>query len=295
MTPVSFWQVSIVADAAQERRATECLSRCFVEPVSSYADFERGQVAVSVYARVRPSPELLRRLEQVLASESAAVKEGGLRIEVHFLRSRDWANAWKRHFRPITVGRKLLVKPGWSRSLPAPGQRVVVLDPGLSFGTGQHPTTRFCLGQIVAHRPRSIGKSFLDVGTGSGILAIAARKLGYHPVDAVDHDPAAVRIAGGNARRNRVQVRIRQGDVARLGEKERAEGYDLVCANLASDLLIKHARRLVGRVRSGGWLVLAGILEIEFGRVRAVYEGLGWRLTRSRKVREWRSGGFVEF
>ena len=270
MTPVSLWQVSIVTDAAQERRAAECLSRCFAEPVSCYADFERGQIVVSVYARIRPGSELLHRLERVIASESAAVKGGGLRTEVRFLRSRDWANAWKRHFKPISVGRKLLVKPGWSKSPPVPGQRVIVLDPGLSFGTGQHPTTRFCLGQIVAHRPGSIGKSFLDVGTGSGILAIAARKLGYSPVDAVDHDPTAIRIAGGNARRNRVQVRIRQGDVARLGEKERAEGYDLVCANLVSDLLIKHARRLAGRVRSGGRLVLAGILEIEFGQVRAV-------------------------
>jgi ribosomal protein L11 methyltransferase len=135
----------------------------------------------------------------------------------------------------------------------------------------------------------------LDVGTGSGILAIAARKLGYDPVDALDHDGTAVQTAGANARRNRVRIGIRKESVARLARMGCPNGYDLVCANLTSDLLIKHARKLAGRVSAGGCLVLAGILEIEFGRVRSVYEGLGWRLVTSRRAREWRSGAFVVF
>src|SRR5439155_23112501 len=101
-------------------------------------------------------------------------------------------------------GLALLLKPSWSRCRARRGQAVVVLDPGLSFGTGQHPTTRFCLEQIVARRTQDRGQSFLDMGTGSGILAIAAAKLGYHPVAAFDVDAHAVRIARANARKNGV-------------------------------------------------------------------------------------------
>ena len=142
------------------------------------------------------------------------------------MRREDWAESWKRHFKPIEIGDALLVKPSWSKRRPRKNQAVVILDPGLSFGTGQHPTTAFCLREIVrlklakergrlarefktrhhADEPSAL-QSFLDIGTGSGILAIAAAKLGYQPVHAFDFDAEAVRIARANARANRVQAK----------------------------------------------------------------------------------------
>jgi ribosomal protein L11 methyltransferase len=188
----------------------------------------------------------------------------------------------------------LLIKPSWSRRKPKPGQASLVLDPGLSFGTGQHATTGFCLREIARRQRPGVKQSFLDVGTGSGILALAAAKLGYAPVHAFDFDPDAVRVARANAKRNGVhaKLRINQQDVTKLPAKAPRQ-YDLVCANLISTLLIAERKRISGLVRPDGELVLAGILRKEFGEVQAAYETLGMRLTASRSEREWRSGAFV--
>jgi ribosomal protein L11 methyltransferase len=290
ISPAPLWHISVVTNARHESFAAACLRESISDEISSYSDWERNEVRVSVYCLTRPEASVLERLENRL---QALTPNGPTpRLEIKYLRSRDWADAWKRHFKPLTIGRSLLVRPGWSPRRAAPGQRVVVLEPGLSFGTGQHPTTRFCLEQIVALRPRTAGKAMLDLGTGSGILAIAARKLGYDPVDAVDHDPAAIRSARANARRNRVLIRVRSADVARL-VRPRSKGYDMVCANLTSDLLLEHAGVLIAQVSEGGCLVLAGVLRSEFERVRQVYAEAGWQLARTRASGEWQSGSFV--
>jgi ribosomal protein L11 methyltransferase len=221
------------------------------------------------------------------------------KISVQRVRREDWAESWKRHFKPIEIGSALLIKPSWSKHRPKKNQAVVVLDPGLSFGTGQHPTTAFCLQQLVRARPlgapkRSEGGSFLDIGTGSGILAIAAAKLGYTPVKAFDFDPEAVRIALENARKNGVsrKVNIRREDVTKLPARSR-EKFDMICANLISTLLISDRQRIFARLKPGGILVLAGILKSEFASVQAAYEALGMRLIVSRMEKEWQSGAFT--
>jgi ribosomal protein L11 methyltransferase len=211
---------------------------------------------------------------------------------------KDWrgskvSESWKRHFHPLAIGRSLLVKPSWSKTRPAKNQAVVVLDPGLSFGTGQHPTTSFCLRQIVRNRKPGAAQSFLDIGTGSGILAIAAAKLGYAPVHAFDFDPKSVRVARENARKNRVEnkIRLTRGDVTRLPLRP-ARQYDLICANLISNLLISERWRIVNRLKPGGTLVLAGILAAEFGEVERAFAGLKLRRVAGRTENEWRSGAF---
>jgi ribosomal protein L11 methyltransferase len=170
---------------------------------------------------------------------------------------------------------------------------LVVLDPGLSFGTGQHPTTEFCLREIVRCRKSGMHQLFLDIGTGSGILAIAAAKLGYKPVRAFDFDPEAVRVAQANASVNGVhkKIRIERGDVAKLPEKPK-EQFDLVCANLISNLLIGERRKIAAQLKPGGTLVLAGILKAEFLEVQKEFESLGLKLVSARSKREWRSGSF---
>ena len=136
-------------------------------------------------------------------------------------------------------------------------------------------------------------QSFLDLGAGSGILAIAAAKLGYKPVRAIDFDPDAVRIARANARVNRVhkKLRIARGDVAKLPIRP-ARRYDLICANLISNLLVLKRRRIAAQLARRGTLVLAGILKSEFGRVQTAFEELGLKLVSGKSQREWRSGSF---
>jgi ribosomal protein L11 methyltransferase len=150
--------------------------------------------------------------------------------------------------------------------------------------------------RTTASQPAATGdrsRSFLDIGTGSGILAIAAAKLGYAPVRAFDFDPEAVRVARGNALANRVSSRIRitRADVTKLPDQLRRR-YDVVCANLISTLLITERRTITALVKPVGLLVLAGILKKEFRVVQAAYESLGYRLVASKPEKEWRSGAF---
>lgn len=193
----------------------------------------------------------------------------------------------------MEIGGALLIKPSWSKKRPRKSQAVVVLDPGLSFGTGQHATTSFCLAEIVRCRRPNTRQSMLDIGTGSGILAIAAAKLGYRPVHAFDFDPEAVRVAKANARVNGLenQLRITRGDVTKLSGRV-SKQYDLVCANLISNLLIAERLQIVNRLAPGGTLVLAGILAAEFSEVQTAFENSGLRLIESRLEKEWRSGSF---
>lgn len=269
------------------------------QTTSSYADAVTRLSTVSVYGEVetRDVAGIKRRLREGLrALADDGVDIGPGRIQVKMVPARDWSESWKRHFKPLDLGPQLLVKPTWSRRKPRKGQALVVLDPGLSFGTGQHATTRFCLEQLVALRdPEAPSQSMLDVGMGSGILAIAAVKLGYHPVDAFDFDPDCVRVARENASLNGVAevLTVTQDDITRVPRKSK-QRYSVVCANLIYDLLIAERDRLLARVAPGGSLVLAGILETQFGLVRKAFEEAGWKLVAATTDKEWRSGTFVQ-
>jgi ribosomal protein L11 methyltransferase len=134
----------------------------------------------------------------------------------------------------------------------------------------------------------------LDIGTGSGILAIAAAKLGYSPVHAFDFDPQSLLVARANACLNRVQhkLHLTHADLTKL-RRRAARRYDVVCANLLANLLVAERLRILARVKPGGILVLAGILKNEFADVERAYAKAGWRLVRSKAQKEWRSGAFV--
>jgi ribosomal protein L11 methyltransferase len=266
---------------------------------SSYADALTRLSTVSVYGEIETQDvagikRRLREGHQALAADGIEV--GPARIQVKKVPARDWSESWKRHFKPLDLGPRLLVKPTWSRRVPKKSQALVVLDPGLSFGTGQHATTRFCLEQLVALRePAASAQSMLDVGTGSGILAIAAVKLGYQPVNAFDFDPDCVRVANENTELNEVAavLIVTHDDITRVPKKPK-QRYSVVCANLIYDLLIAERDRLLSRVAPGGSLVLAGILETQFGVVRKAFEAAGWKLVAATTDKEWRSGTFRE-
>jgi len=290
------WRISVTATPETEDAVSELLGSTFAQPVSSYTDAETRVTAASVYLRDKAGWSRDNRAALALGLERIAASGldlGPGRVSAKRIRRTDWAESWKRHFRPMTIGSALLLKPGWSRRRPRKGQAVVVLDPGLSFGTGRHPTTAFCLRQLVARRRPGEAQSCLDVGTGSGILAIAAAKLGYAPVHAFDCDPQAVLVARANARRNRVsaQIRFRQQDLTSLPRRAERQ-YSLICANLVSPLLLAQRSRLLARLPADGVLVAAGVLNEEFAQVQRVLSRAGLRLLAGRTEGEWRSGAF---
>jgi ribosomal protein L11 methyltransferase len=288
-------QVSVRTTIEAEDAVAELLAALFAIPPTVYTDEETKATWVSIYCRKIPGT----RKRAALKTGLQTIRRSGLevapgRISVRQVAREDWTQSWKRHFKPVSIGSQLLVTPGWVRHRRRKNQAVVVLDPGLSFGTGNHPTTRFCLRALVAGRKVGHAQSFWDVGTGSGILAIAAAKLGYGPVEAIDLDPVAVRTARENARRNGVQrrVRVARRDLERL-PREGRERYDLICANLVANVLLAQRERILNRLRPGGKLVLAGILKSEFGRVRREYARAGLKLVQDTTDGEWRSAAFV--
>jgi ribosomal protein L11 methyltransferase len=295
MNPKSLWTISVRVPAQAEEAIVE-LFACLFWQASSYTDVETGLSTVTVYFEERPQLSPIERA--ALAGGFKRIRECGLiighpKISVRKLPRQDWAESWKKHFHPLEIGSRLLIKPSWSKQRPKEGQASIVLDPGLSFGTGQHPTTEFCLRELVQRRKPGTEQAFLDIGTGSGILAIAAARLGYGPIDAFDFDPDAIRVAQSNARRNRVSDKIHffEQDVTtlpRTGPK-----YSLICANLISNLLINARERILAKLRHNGVIVLAGILRREFDNVQRSFEEAGLELIKCGVQKEWRSGSFA--
>lgn len=274
----------------------ELLGSTLGSTASAYFNLETGVSIVSVYLTGKKG--LAADKMAAIVSALERMKNFGLdpqpgKIEIKKVKREDWAESWKRHFKAMEIGQALLVKPSWIKKKPRKNQAEVILDPGLSFGTGQHATTSFCLSEIVRLQKKEQPKSFLDIGTGSGILAISAVKLDYKPVEAFDFDPESVRVAKANAAVNDVSKKIKlfRGDVTKLPVRA-VEKFDLVCANLISNLLMAERKRIVNRVKPEGTLVLAGILAIEFGEVQAAFESLGWKLVADKIEKEWRSGSF---
>jgi ribosomal protein L11 methyltransferase len=179
------------------------------------------------------------------------------RLRGRRVREEDWADAWKRFFGVEHVGRRLVVCPSWRRYRPAPGEIVVRLDPGMAFGTGQHPTTRLCLTLLETHlRP---GDRVLDLGTGSGILAIAAALLGAGEVLALDVDAVAVKVAKANAAANGVEDRVTVAE-GTLGASGSSLGpFDCVAININAETILEVAAAVVAALRPGGVAIVSGI------------------------------------
>lgn len=291
----SLWKITVETTPEAEEAVAALLERLYGQKASVYSPEESKTSFVTIFTPKTADQKTFKR--EALDAGLNFVADCGLHlgpanITVDRVPRQDWSESWKKHFKTIEVGNELLIRPSWSKQKVKKGQALVVLDPGLSFGTGQHPTTAYCLEQIVRHRPANGPKAFLDVGTGSGILAIAAAKLGYAPVHAFDNDPQAVQYAKANARRNRVEKKV-QLECKDLTEQSGPGEYDLICANLISNLLIAEAARIQAQMKPDGVLVLAGILAQEFSTVQKAFSELNLVLTDGRTEGEWRSGTFA--
>jgi ribosomal protein L11 methyltransferase len=240
-----------------------------VGALGTEASDESGESArVSAYFERAPEREELRDALfdalRIYNLPSSSVRE----MQLREVADRDWLGEWKRSWQPCVVGEHFIIAPPWSEVSDKDGRIIIRIEPGMAFGTGTHETTRLCLKALEKYFK---GGSFLDVGTGTGILAIAAAKLSPEArIEACDTDAEAVEIARENARLNGVAERIefRVGTV-----DERSASADLVCANLTADVIASHLPALIGV--TCGRLILSGILDSQEALIRSRLQEIG--------------------
>jgi ribosomal protein L11 methyltransferase len=217
-------------------------------------------------------------LQTALAQFATFGVEGaGTELTLRTVEEADWANAWKAFYKPMRIGRHLVVTPPWETPELGSGDIPLVIDPGMAFGTGSHPTTQLCL--VALEDYLQPGMRVADIGTGSGILAIAAAKLGASAVTATDIDPLAVKIASENIVVNGVSVTTQ--------EPLPTGTYDLVVANILADVIIGMADTLAELVAPDGLLIASGIIDTRETDVRFAVEAAGFAPLETRRQTEW--------
>lgn len=240
------------------------------------AFFPEGQALDALVARVDAYLDALTALGIPSAGRARLVP----------LADEDWAQAWRAHFRPVAIGRTLLVSPPWEAA-PDGDRIVLVIEPGRAFGTGHHGSTASCLELLEAAVARARPRRAVDAGTGSGILAVALARLGVPRVLAFDSDPDAVTAARANAERNAVAGRV-CAVLADLGTAA-PEPAELVVANILATAHRTHAARYARWVAPGGTLILGGILGTEANEVSQAMAGHGFRPRQTCSIDGWTS------
>ncbi len=227
-------------------------------------------------------PKKLERLEQGLKGILDIFPQWVLQVKGLTVQEEDWANSWKTYYRPTRIGKHFLIKPTWEEITPEPDDIVLELDPGMAFGTGTHATTSLCLEALEdLVKP---GMTVYDLGTGSGILAIAAAKLGAN-VEAIDLDSVAVKVAGENVELNGMEekVRVRQGDLA----STLTDKGDLVVANIIADVIISLLPDLKRVLKADGEFLASGIIKHRLEDVEIGMKNHGLEIIEKREESNW--------
>ena len=225
----------------------------------------------------------LREIEVLLALIGKALPHGLPEPRLQFVGESDWADSWKEHFHVVRVGRNFVIKPGWRDYAPTANDIVIEIDPGLAFGSGLHPTTQLCL-KIFEDMPLN-GKSLFDVGTGSGILSIAAAKVGAASVRAVDKDDVAVRVARENFELNGLasHVDTAVGSAVDNGGRQ----WEVVVANILAHILIALMPELAAALAPNGTLILSGMIAEQEIDVTAAAEAQNLCIVERRVEEDW--------
>lgn len=270
-----------VADFVEESAVLDADDHCTVW-IDADRDFARIEYFCATEAEAR---HRLQALEPLVRPRFPAAPWSAA---TDLLPYENWAETWKRFFHAEKVSPRLWIKPSWEPCHPAPGEFAIEIDPGMSFGTGQHGTTRGCLVFLDAIAQTRAGLSLLDVGCGSGILAIAAARLGYTRILAVDNDPDAIRIAAGNAAMNGVAGHI-AFRIADLSSAAQADTREVVVANILATVLTAHAPVLSSLVARGpdSALILSGILTPQARGVQEAFEDHGFAWHDTLELGEW--------
>lgn len=246
-----------------------------------------GQDPVVIQGSLPVSDELTPRLTE-LQNHLDRFEEFGLpplrdRITLRYAEDEDWADAWRKYFKPLHLGKRIVVKPSWELYEPQPGELILELDPGMAFGTGGHPTTRLCIEAL--EERITLDDRVADIGTGSGILSIAAARLGASDVFATDIDELPRRIALENVARNEL------GDTLHILDMDefhvRATDCNLVVANIVANTIVELAPSIADRIVEGGIFIGSGIVEEHHDLVRDALAAVGLQHAETKRDDIW--------
>jgi ribosomal protein L11 methyltransferase len=293
--PVSemLWVLGFEVSTSDEDALAE-LGACEELNLVTWRNPESDRLRVQLFTdSVGEASALRARLPQLLANWLGAAAPAESAIRLDELKREDWSESWKKFFHVQHITPRLVVKPSWEPYTAKAGEFILELDPGMSFGTGYHGTTRACLEFLDELSRKAPKAAVLDVGCGSGILALAAWKLGFRPVTALDNDPQAVTIALENLALNGVkELPVSTADLYTVNP----EPAQIVVANILATVLLANAERLCGfldRTHGPAYLILSGILHAQYPEIRERFTALGLKEVASRSLDEWTSGYFV--
>lgn len=258
------------------------LKTCYGDLIDeSILNADKTVASVSVYLPVeRDIREDVEFLREMLAKDGI---EG--EIKMIGLCEEDWANAWKAYYKPIKIGSKIVIVPAWEKYEAAEGELIVRMDPGMAFGTGTHETTRLVIGLLEKYT--TPGVRMLDVGTGSGILAICASKLGAGECKAYDIDPMSVRVARENIKDSGLtNITCDQSDLLRSVDLEGGK-YGLVCANIVADIIIRMTPDVHKYIADDGVLLASGIIMERSSDVVECFEAHGFEIVERAEENGW--------
>lgn len=255
--------------------------------VSEIPDSVRVVIKAYLPADCDPSPQM-RELELFISELSVRHPEAIFgQPALSAVNSEDWSSSWKVHFKPLRVGKHLLIVPTWEEASQLPGDLVIRIDPGMAFGTGGHETTRLCLElleSVMEDGPLLTVPSLLDLGTGSGILAMAASLLGAGRILALDIDPDAIEVARENLALNDMSDLVECGTAPLEALTER---FDIILANILAEELVRLAPYLADRMNPGGSLILSGILAEKEPLVRLGFDSQPLQYCQTATAGEW--------
>lgn len=255
-----------------------------------------GETRVKIYVSDNEiGHKQLQSVRDDLVSFKSLDKEnlfGSLRVEIDTMHEEDWENNWKQYFKPIYVGDRLIIKPEWEKIENAEDKIVFNIDPGMTFGSGQHETTRLCVETLDTTVKK--GDKVLDLGCGSGILSIIALMLGASYARAVDIDPNCKKIAYSNASLNGIGedvYTVLDGNILTDEEfkssTEKSGPYDIVVANIVADVIIPLAKDVRRYLKDGGTFIASGIIEMRIDEVKEAVEKEGFEIQKIKKENDW--------
>ncbi len=258
------------------------LKTCYGDLIDeSILNADKTVASVSVYLSAERS---VAEAMAFLKERFAAAELEPIKVETVGVHEEDWANSWKEYYKPLRIGKRLVIVPAWEKYDAKSDDLVVRMDPGMAFGTGTHETTRLVI-ELLEKYTKS-GCRMLDVGTGSGILAICASKLGAGECFAYDIDPMAVRVANENIKDSGLtNIHCEVSDLLRQADRSRP--YDLICANLVADIIIRMIPDLFPFMAEHTILLASGIITARAGDVISCFEQYGYEIVENSVENDW--------